>query len=186
MPSPLRLVDCINPILSLNDDAAIFIYEIHATFTGSLVASLLRSLDGDGTILAVAGVDLVRGLVSGDVESDTRCRGGEVNDRYGGTVRVVWGAVIDEAGVDTSAVEAADAQGVVKVGADLFAGCVVKCAVKGSIDVKDSAIGDKDGVASDDTACQRHVQSVVEDGRLLEGIQVPVDVVCEHDGGLVS
>lgn len=109
-----------------------------------------------------------------------------MDNRHSGAVQVVWSAVIDEAGVDTSAVEAADAQGVVKVGTDLFAGCVVKCAVEGSIDVENGAIGDKDGVASDDTGCQRHVQGVVEDGGLLEGIQVPVDVVCEHDGGLVS
>lgn len=182
--SPLRLVDGINPTLGLNDDTAILVNVIHTTFTRSLVTSLLRVLDGDGTILAVAGVDLVSDLVGSNVESDTSRWGGEVDNRHGGAFQVVWGAIIDEAGVDTRAVEAADAQGIVKVGTNLLAGRVVNCAVEGGIDVENSTVGDQDGVTSDDASCQRHVQGVIEDGGLLEGIQVPVDVVCEHDGGL--
>lgn len=157
MLGPLRLVDGVNPSLSLKHNAAPFVNIVNTALAGGFVAGLLRGLDGDGAVLAIAGVDLLGGLVGSNVESDAGGRRRDVDDGDHAAVRVVGLAVVDEAGVHTGAVVAADAVGVVEVLADLLAGGVVDGAVRGVADLDDGAVGHENVITGDVARGHGHV-----------------------------
>lgn len=177
------MIDAIDPLLRLDDDAAVF----GDVGGGAVGGVLLALLDGDGALLGVAGVDLEALLVGADVEADAGDGGGHGElGQVGGFGGGVAGAVEDEGVVVAGAAEAAGVDG----GGDVFADGLgfreVEEGVVGGGDGADRAVGDFDVVDFDVPRRVRHVQRVVEDrgvGGVGEGVQVPVDVVGEHDRG---
>lgn len=140
--TPLRVVNTIDPALSLNDNATMLVDVFSAIDTLGLVALDLRLLDGDGAVLAVAGVDLESLLVGSDVEADSGGAGVHVDNRDDGVAScVLRRAIYDEAVVIAGAVIAAESVGFRDVLADEFAGDEVRGAVVDA-DVEDGAVGD--------------------------------------------
>lgn len=148
--TPLRVVNTIDPALSLNDNATMLVDVFSTIDTLGLVALDLRLLDGDGAVLAVARVDLESLLVGSDVEADSGGAGVHVDDRDDRvTSCVLRRAIYDEAVVIAGAVIAAESVGFRDVLADEFAGDEVRGAVV-DVDVEDGAVGDQDAVCADE------------------------------------
>lgn len=187
--TPLRLVDAIDPVLGFDDDAAVL---LHILGAGAaillLVALLLRLLGLDRAVLAVASVDLQRSLVGDDVKADSGGVGGHgdgADHRVRGGVSGV--AVGDPAGVVASAASTAQIFGLFNVLANQLGLSEVQCTTVGVADFKDLASGDLDAVCTDVASGQRHLESgVLQNVLFLEGIQVPVEVVSEHDRSLLG
>lgn len=185
---PLRLVDGINPVLNLHDNAAVLLDSARAR---SVVEQTLGLFESEGAVLAAARVDLEGFLLGVDVNLDAGPVAGEGCDGSRvPVVRAVLGAVDEVAGVIAGAVGAAVAEevGGGEVGADLLGrGPEV-------VDVvllvgQDGAVGDQNAVGSDALARVGHVQGVVESERrlrVLETVQIPVGVRGKHDGSLVG
>ena len=98
--SPLRVVDSVNPILDLHDEAAVL-----GDGTGELlvVVQTLSLLQSHGTVLTVARVELEGILVGKDIQSDTGPFGGKgSNGAFGLPVVVAEAATVsDVAGICT-------------------------------------------------------------------------------------
>lgn len=144
----------------------------------------LRRLDGDGSILAVAGVDLDRLLIGSDLETDAGGFGVHAHrwdHRFLGRVR--RGPVDNEAIVVADAVGTAEPVSVFDVGADELSRGEIGAAVVGGRDLRNRAVGDKVAVCGDVALGQRKLEPhAVEDVVVLEPVQVPVDMVRHHDG----
>lgn len=187
--APLRVVDTINPVLGLEDDAAVLLDVGRAGIsTLGLVSLGLRVLGRNGAVLAVAGVDLHGGLVGGNLHGDTGLVGGDTDH---GNNRVLGGvggrAVDDPAGVVAGAASAAQTGGLVDVLADELGLGEVQSAIVGGVHVRDLAGGDEDAISSNEALGEGHLQGgIVQDGGVLERVEVPVDVVGKHDGGLLG
>lgn len=185
---PLGLVDSINPVLNLHNNAAVL---LHSAGTVSLVEQTLRLLERESAVLATAGVDLESFLLGVDVDLDAGPLGREGGDGSGApVVGAVLGAVNDVAGVVAGAVGAAVAEEVGRgeVCADLLGrGPEVVDAVL--LVGQNGAVGDQDSVCGNALAGVGHVQGVIE-GQwglgVLEAVKVPVGVGREHDGCLVG
>nr|POE68825.1 hypothetical protein CFP56_66839 [Quercus suber] len=144
---------------------------------------LLGAFDGDGTVLAVAGVDLQALLVG--LQGHLDAGGGgvhaqdlEVRVGRGGEA----GAVEDEGGVVALAAGAAAVDERGDVATDLLRGQEVVGGAGRGVQV---AGGDEDAVGADGACGVGHGERVVEDGGgfgVDEGAEVPVHVVGEHDG----
>ena len=95
--APGRVVDAVDPVLDLHDDAAVLLRDAGA---GGVVEEALGFLEGEGAVEAIAAVDLEGFLLGVDVELDTREGRGEGGD--GGLAPVVGAlgvTVEDVAGV---------------------------------------------------------------------------------------
>ena len=117
--TPLRIINAINPVLGLDNEAAVLVNGGGTSVTAvCLVALSLGLLGGDAAVLAAAGVDLDGSLVGGDIESDTSAvgRGTDGGDHGVGGVR--GGTVDQEAGVVAGAAGAAETGGLLNVLAD--------------------------------------------------------------------
>lgn len=187
--TPLRLVDSINPVLGLEDDATILVDvgSARVAILG-LVTLGLRFLGRDGAVLAVAGVDLDSGLVGGNLQGDTGRVGGDAHGRdhrVAGTVGS-W-AVHQPAGVVTGAAGTAQAGSLINVFADELRLGEVQSTLVGGVHVVNLTSRDKNAISNDESLGERELQSgVVQDSGILERVQVPVDVVGKHDGGLLG
>lgn len=185
--SPLRVIDAIDPALRLNDDATVLLDGIDTSVATGLVPLHLGGFHGDATIHAVTGVDLQRGLVRRDLHADSGSAGVESEDRDEGVRCEGRRTVDDEAVVVADAVRAADPLGVLQVLANEFASSKVHAGVRGLGDVEDGAVGNQDAVRANVTLGQGQLEEgIVQNGGLLEGVQVPVDVVREHDRRLLG
>lgn len=182
--SPFRVVDAINPALRLDNHAAILHDVLCAFLALFLITLLLRRLDGEVVHLGVvAGIDLQSGHVGRYFEADTGCAGVHADD---GDQRVrscvLRGSVDEPAGIVAGAVCAAHTVGILEIGADELALGEIGGAVE-RVYGKDGAVGDEDAICGDKAVGVRELQEgVIQDIRGLEGIEVPVDVVREHDG----
>jgi hypothetical protein len=78
---PLGVVDAVNIVLNLHDNAAILGNGARKVL---IVLEALGRLEGEAAVLAVAGVDLERRLVGVDVDGDAGPVGGELGDGAGG------------------------------------------------------------------------------------------------------
>jgi hypothetical protein len=70
IPSPLRIVDAVDPVLRLDHYAAVLVHELGTTSRSPVVALHLARLDRYCSILANAAVDLQSLLVGGEIHSD--------------------------------------------------------------------------------------------------------------------
>ena len=147
---------------------------------------LLARFHGDTPVHVPTGIDLQVLLIRPDIHLDarhtTRQRKYTQIRRLG---RRIPRPIEDERVVVASAVEAA-LVGVRDVLPDLFRGGEVK---RGAFDDFKAAGGDEDVVDLDSPRGIGHIKGVLEDGGGIlvdKGTEVPVDVICEHDGsGLV-
>lgn len=185
----MRLVDTIDPVLRLEHDATVLVNKGSARVTIlGLVTLGLRVLGRDGAVLAVAGVDLHGGLVGGNLQGDTGLLGGDAHsgdDRVPGAVGSR--AVHQPASVVAGAASAAQAGGLVNVLADQLGLGEVQSTRVGGVHIADLAGGNENAIPEDESLRERELQEgVVQDSRVLERVQVPVEVVGQHDGGLLG
>ena len=148
-----------------------------------MVAPDLRLLDWDVSLLAIAGVDLDSLLVGRDFEADPSGAGAHTNSRNHRSLRSVCRRTVDdEAVVVADTVSTAEAVRVFDVSANKLARSEVRAAIIGSASIQDAAVRNEKAVGSDEAVGQRELQKgVVKNVLLLEAIQVPVNVVGQHD-----
>lgn len=182
--APFRVVDAIDPALRLDNQTAVL---VDVLCTLAVVPLLLRRLNGNCSILAGTGIDLDSLLVARDLQGDPGGAGVCAED---GDQRVLCcigsRTVDDEAGIVASAASSTDAICILEVLAHQLSAGEIEAAIASAGDVQDSAVGDEDTVCADIALGQGKLEErVVQDGLVLERVQVPVDVVGQHDGCLV-
>jgi hypothetical protein len=190
---PFGVVDGVDPVLNLHDDAAVLLDEATAALstlgrldresTCSFISSYMKGLCVLHTILAGTAVHLVCGLVGVDVELDAGPFAPQRSDgsRVAPVQSLGFVAVDEVAVVITSAVGTAVAEklGCSLVGTNLL-GSRPEVVDRVLLVRKDSTSGNKDSVHVHTLARVRDVESVVEDGlilRVAESIQVPVSLL---------
>lgn len=185
----MRLIDTINPVLGLEDDATVLVNVRSARVAIlGLVTLGLGLLGLNAAVLTVAGVHLHGGLVGGNLQGDTGGVGGDAHGRDDSALTTVANrAVHQPAGVIAGAVSAAQAAGLVDVLADELGLGEVKGALVGGVHLADLASWDENAISNDEALGEGELQGgVVQNGGVLERVQVPVDVVGEHDRGLLG
>jgi hypothetical protein len=173
-----KQIELTNPLLRLNDQTPVLLNTSRA---------LIR-LDRDAPILAIARVQLQTLLVGPQGQSDPRvdARPNELRRVHRLRTRAIR-SVEDERIVDPGAPDTA-LLGVKGSISDQFRAGEVERHGRGLewvLDGLETASGYLEGVDRDDSVGVGHLEGVVKDGGLLEGSEVPVDVVGEHDWGVV-